>query len=91
MVKRIRAIIVGKVQGVFYRARAREKAMALELTGFVRNLPNGSVELEAEGEDRNLESLLLWCQHGPPGARVDDIQVEGLPPQGGGGPFLITG
>jgi acylphosphatase len=90
MVKRFRAIIVGKVQGVFYRASAQSKAMTLQLQGFVRNLPNGSVELHAEGEDSHLEQLLAWCEHGPPGARVDKVSVEWLPPQNAGGGFVIA-
>ena len=80
MVKRFRTTISGKVQGVFYRANAREKAMALGLTGYVRNLPDGSVELDAEGEEESLHSLLYWCQHGPPGARVDKVDVDWLTP-----------
>ena len=81
MVKRFHAIITGRVQGVFFRATAREKAMELHLKGFVRNLPNGSVELEAQGDEGLLSTLLLWCQHGPPGARVDDVQIEWLSPK----------
>ncbi len=90
MVKRFRAIIVGKVHGVFFRAATREKAMALQLTGFVRNLPNGSVEVDAEGEDEFLTDLLRWCRHGPPGARVDRVDVAWEAPKGDSRMFSIV-
>ncbi|MFH1016955.1 MAG: acylphosphatase [Pseudomonadota bacterium] len=90
MVKRFRANIVGKVQGVFFRAATREKAMALQIKGIVKNLPNGSVEVDAEGEDERLTDLLHWCHHGPPGARVDRVDVEWATPQGGSSTFSIV-
>ncbi|HLG19972.1 MAG TPA: acylphosphatase [Bdellovibrionota bacterium] len=90
MVKRFRAIVSGRVQGVFYRATARDQAMDLGLKGFVRNLPDGCVELEAEGEEEALESLLRWSQHGPPSARVEKVTVEWLSPSRTGGGFQVT-
>ena len=81
MVKRFRVIILGKVQGVFFRASACEQAKALGLRGFVRNLSDGSVELEAQGESDRLNDLLRWCRHGPPGARVDEVNVEWKTPE----------
>ena len=81
MVKRFHAIILGRVQGVFFRAMAREHAKALELKGFARNLPDGSVELDAQGEEESLRDLLLWCQYGPPGARVDHVEMDWKPLQ----------
>jgi acylphosphatase len=89
MVKRFHAIILGRVQGVFYRATAREHAKALGIKGFARNLPDGSVELDAQGEEESLRDLLHWCQHGPPGARVDDVKVTWEPPQDQGGGFQV--
>jgi acylphosphatase len=65
--------------------------MALQISGFVKNLPNGSVEMEAEGEDPGLTDLLHWCHHGPPGARVDRVNVEWLPPNGAGAAFSVQG
>jgi acylphosphatase len=79
MVKRFHAIILGRVQGVFFRAMAREHAKALGIEGFAKNLPDGSVELDAQGEEDSLRELLRWCQHGPPGARVDDVNVAWRP------------
>jgi acylphosphatase len=89
MVKRFHAIILGRVQGVFYRAMAREHAEALGLQGFAKNLPDGSVELDAQGEEESLCDFLRWCQHGPPGARVDDVEVDWKPPQESSGGFQV--
>ena len=66
-------ICMGRVQGVFYRASTKRKADELGLTGWVRNLPNGDVEVMAYGEKEELEALYQWCKHGPPMASV--IQV----------------
>jgi acylphosphatase len=65
--------------------------MTLQISGFVKNLPNGSVEMEAEGEDPKLTDLLRWCHHGPPGARVDRVDVEWLPPTGVAAAFSVQG
>ncbi len=89
MVKRFHAIIKGKVQGVFYRASAREHAKSLGIKGFVRNLPDGSVELDAEGDEDLLNQLLFWCQHGPPGARVEKVNVVWQSPKEDFGDFMI--
>lgn len=67
--------ISGKVQGVFYRQSTLEKARQLELSGFARNLPDGRVEVVAEGEKNQLQQLLDWCWQGPERARVDDIEL----------------
>lgn len=79
--RRIRAIVSGRVQGVSYRASTAKKAGALGLVGWVRNLSNGDVEIEAEGD--RVDELLEWCKHGPPHARVDNVSVEELAPTGG--------
>lgn len=69
-------IVKGKVQGVFYRASTREKAIGLGLFGWCMNLPNGDVQIHAEGEREALNSLLMWCKVGPPRAIVDSIDFE---------------
>ena len=70
--------VTGTVQGVFYRASTVEKARALGLKGFVQNERDGSVYIEAEGDDGALQSLLEWCRQGPPHAQVSDvISTEG--------------
>ena len=67
---------MGRVQGVFFRASTREKAKALGLTGYVKNQPDGSVLINAEGEQDQLKELLDWClKGGPSGAKVTDIQT----------------
>ena len=73
--KRIHVLVRGRVQGVCYRISARDVALALELTGWVRNRPDGAVELVAEGTNQDLDHLVAWCRTGPPAARVDDVEV----------------
>jgi acylphosphatase len=64
------------VQGVFYRAWTETNARSLGLTGWVRNLANGNVEILAQGPDEAIEMLVRRCWDGPPRAQVDDIVVE---------------
>lgn len=68
-------LIHGRVQGVYYRASTVETAGELGLTGYARNLPDGSVEVVAEGDREALEQLHRWCEQGPPAARVDRTEV----------------
>ena len=75
MKKRIHITVSGRVQGVFYRARTEEKALSLNLLGWVRNLSNGDVEIVAEGEESDLENLAAWCRQGPPSAVVTSVDV----------------
>lgn len=74
--KSIRAVITGRVQGVFFRAFTREKALELDVRGYVRNLPNGAVELVAVGEDSAVDALIGWVSQGPPGSRVENVSVN---------------
>jgi acylphosphatase len=74
--RRVRAIVTGRVQGVAYRASTVFEARGQGVTGWVRNLPDGSVELEAQGDEAVVDTLLAWCAHGPPGARVAGVHVE---------------
>jgi acylphosphatase len=71
---RIRALVSGRVQGVFYRAETRQQASRLGLTGWVRNLPDGRVEVLAEGEEQRVRELIAWCEQGPPRSRVDEVK-----------------
>lgn len=68
--------IEGRVQGVFFRASAREEASRLGLKGWVRNCPDGSVEAVAEGEREKIAAFKAWCHRGPPGARVQSVRLE---------------
>jgi acylphosphatase len=74
--RRVRAIVTGRVQGVSYRASTAYEARGRRLTGWVRNLADGSVELEVQGEDAEVAALLAWCRSGPPAARVAGVAVE---------------
>lgn len=82
--------IRGKVQGVFFRASTRSEALRLGLRGHARNLADGSVEVLAAGDDAEIEQLAAWLRHGPPQARVDDIQREPAQPDEAGSGF-VTG
>ncbi|BAT71395.1 acylphosphatase [Thermosulfidibacter takaii ABI70S6] len=73
--KRAHIWVSGKVQGVFYRATAKEIAKRLRLKGWVRNLPDGRVEIVAEGDEDALRAFVDWCWEGPPLARVEDVKV----------------
>ncbi len=73
--ERVHIWVSGKVQGVWYRASTVEEARRLGLTGWVRNLPDGRVEIVAEGPKERLEELIAWCHEGPPLAVVDRVDV----------------
>lgn len=68
--------IHGRVQGVFYRASARDEARALGLRGWVRNLSDGTVEALASGSEDGVERFITWCREGPTRARVDRVEVD---------------
>jgi acylphosphatase len=76
---RVHLSVSGRVQGVFFRRAAADKARALDITGWARNLNDGSVEIVGEGERHNLELLVAWAHHGPPHARVDAVQLKWEP------------
>lgn len=82
MRERLSLRIRGKVQGVWYRASAREEARKLRVVGYVQNCPDGSVEVVAEGTRPALERLMAWCHQGPPAAQVNLVDCEWLPPTG---------
>jgi acylphosphatase len=71
------ALVEGRVQGVAFRYSCCAEARRLGLSGWVRNTPEGDVEVWAEGNREKLESLLAWLRRGPPGARVDRVKSEG--------------
>ena len=72
---RARLVISGWVQGVFFRASAREVAHVQHLSGWVRNRRDGAVEAVVEGETGAVQAVIAWCQKGPPGAEVTDVEV----------------
>lgn len=68
-------VVVGRVQGVFFRSTCATLARHRGLAGFVRNLPDGSVEAAFEGVDDDVDALVAWCGVGPDHARVDRVEV----------------
>lgn len=68
--------VSGRVQGVYYRAFTEQEANLLGLTGYVRNLPDGRVQIEVEGERKDIEELIERVWKGPGRARVTDVQVS---------------
>ncbi len=74
--KQVHVWISGIVQGVFFRAHTRQVALSLHVTGWVRNLRDGRVEIIAQGTQDALERLVEWCHHGPSMSRVDKIDVR---------------
>ena len=88
--KRAHLLIEGKVQGVCFRMYTEEEARRLGLTGWVRNLPDGRVELVAEGESDAVERLIRWAQSGPPLGRVDGVEAREEPHTGEFSSFRIT-
>ncbi len=79
---RAEILVSGKVQGVFYRAHAREFAKELGLVGTVQNLDSGAVEIIAEGSKNLLKELYLWCQDGPRMSNVETVQIHYTKPTG---------
>lgn len=71
--KAIEIKIFGRVQGVFFRITAKRQAEALGLTGWIKNLSDGSVLVWAEGKKENLQIFLKWCYNGPGGAKIERI------------------
>lgn len=71
--KRLHLKIYGKVQDVFFRDETLESALNLGLVGYVKNMPDGSLEVVAEGEEEQLKKLLEWCKIGPRLARVEKV------------------
>lgn len=79
---RVRIIVSGRVQGVFFRAGARDEATRLGIVGWARNEPDGTVLIEAEGTRQAVDRFIEWCGAGPPEARVDHVDVSPISPLG---------
>ncbi|MDB5245116.1 MAG: acylphosphatase [Parcubacteria group bacterium] len=90
MNERIEALVSGRVQMVMYRDFTQRKASALRLTGYVKNLPDGTVEVVAEGTRGALEKLIRKLHKGSIFAHVEDVCVEGLPATGEFKKFVIS-
>ncbi len=79
---RAKVVIHGIVQGVFFRASTRDEAIRIGVGGWVRNLSDGTVQALFEGEKKKVEEILGWCHKGPPGARVDKVDISWEPYKG---------
>ena len=75
MIKSAQIKITGRVQGVGFRYYAVMKAKEFSISGFVMNMADHSVFIEAEGEETDLDQYILWCEHGPVSARVDKVDI----------------
>ena len=74
--------IYGLTQGIGFRHSAKKKAEELDLSGFIRNEPDGTAYLEAEGEKEDLEKFIDWCREGSPLAEVVKLETEEIEPKG---------
>ncbi|NHJ24455.1 MAG: acylphosphatase [Candidatus Lokiarchaeota archaeon] len=74
--KKIIIKVTGLVQGVFFRYTTRKVARKLGLKGYVKNMPDGTVYIEAEGEENDLKQLLKFANTGPPHAKVENVEYE---------------
>ncbi|MCP4665645.1 MAG: acylphosphatase [Deltaproteobacteria bacterium] len=74
---RVRLIVRGRVQGVWFRESTRREALSLGIFGWVRNRPDGTVEVLAEGPEENVKKLVSWCHQGPPAAEVTRVHETG--------------
>lgn len=79
---RMRVVVSGRVQGVWYRRSAQARAKELGITGWVHNLIGGQVEMLCEGEEKNVQEFLTWAKKGPFFARVKTIEATEESPTG---------
>ena len=77
--KTLQIKVIGKVQGVGFRYYTEKRAKQYEIKGFVQNKTDGSVYIEAEGEDSDVRALADWCEKGPAWSRVREVKISELP------------
>lgn len=87
---RVTVVVHGMVQGVSFRHYTRSRALELGVTGWVRNLPDGSVEGMFEGDETAVNTLVEWCRSGPPAALVEHLDLREGTYRGENDTFLIT-
>ncbi len=75
----VNLLIKGKVQGVNYRAAAKSRAANLALTGWIKNTPEGDVEVTVTGEPEAIQQFIKWCRQGPPAAVVAGVEIRPMP------------
>lgn len=76
-----KCVVIGRVQGVFFRQATSDKAKELSLTGWVRNLPTGEVECLISGENESIDAMIDWLHDGPAAAKVESIQINACAPE----------
>lgn len=74
-VKRVKLLLTGLVQGVFFRVNAQDQAKKLGLTGYVKNLSNGQVEAVFEGPEDKIDDIIYWIKQGPASSRIDQLDI----------------
>lgn len=90
MERRAVILVKGRVQGVYFRVSTAQTATELGIKGHVENLMDGNVRIVAEGTTENLKKLIEWCGEGPPRAKVESVEFEWFPPEGGFIDFRIS-
>jgi len=80
MTRKVKILVTGRVQGVYFRAFTQNKAKQLSVSGSVKNLPDGRVEIIAQADEMLIEKLVKWCHKGPVTARVDHVEIIELEP-----------
>jgi acylphosphatase len=90
MLRRVHMLVRGRVQGVYYRACAQREAESLGLSGHVRNVAGGKVEIVAEGDEEKLERLVAWAWRGSPSSHVEDVNATFHEPTGDAAGFRIV-
>lgn len=87
--KRVRILIEGKLQGANFRYHTQQEAKKLGLAGFVRNLSDGRIEIDAQGDDASVDKLLAWCQEGPQNTQLKSILFRYDEPAEHGTDFVV--
>lgn len=75
MMRKVKILVTGRVQGVYFRAFTQNKAKQLSVLGTVQNLQDGRVEIIAHADGQTMEKFILWCHKGPITARVDHVEI----------------
>jgi len=81
-VKRVRVVVTGQVQGVFFRKGCADEARARGVAGFVQNTPDGTVEAAFEGEEADVDAMVAWCRRGTDYADIESVEVTEEQPKG---------
>ncbi|HEY8219030.1 MAG TPA: acylphosphatase [Methylobacter sp.] len=79
MIRKVKILVSGRVQGVYFRLFTQNKAKHFHIKGSAKNLPDGRVEIIAEADNMTIEKFIKWCHKGPITARVDHVEITELP------------